>query len=89
MSLLSVSSLVFASQQMVIYAGLFIFTAGVIGGPLVLIVFLTLKTFQQSSCAFYLTVMSIVNTLHLFTSLLTFIMINGFGINWTNMSLFY
>jgi len=85
----SLSSFAFASQQVVIYAGLFIFTAGVIGGPLVLIVFLSLRTFRQSSCAFYLTIMSIVNTLHMFTGLLTYIMLNGFGINWTNMSLFY
>jgi hypothetical protein len=63
--------------------------AGIIGGPLVLIVFLSLKTFRQNSSAFYLTVMSFVNTLHLFTGLLTYIMINGFGINWTGMSLFY
>jgi hypothetical protein len=33
--------------------------------------------------------MSAVNTLHLFTGLLTYIMINGFAINWPNMSLFY
>jgi len=33
--------------------------------------------------------MQIVNTIHLFTSLLTYIMINGFGINWTSTSLFY
>ncbi len=85
----SVLSNTFASQQVVIYLGFFIFTAGLIGGPLVLIVFLSLQTFRRSSCAFYLTSMSIVNTLHLFTGLLTFIMINGFGINWTNMSLFY
>jgi hypothetical protein len=55
------SSLVFDSEQMVIYVGIFFFIAGSIGGPLVLIVFLSLKTFRQSSCAFYLIIMSIVN----------------------------
>ena len=83
------TSLAFISQQVVIYVGLFLFIAGLIGGPLVLLVFLSLKTYRESSCAFYLTVMSFVNIFHLFTGLLTFIMINGFGISWTNMSLFY
>jgi hypothetical protein len=76
-------------QQVVIYLGLFLFITGLIGGILNLIVFLSLRTFRESSCAFYLTIMSIVNTFHLFTGLLTFIMINGFNINWLNMSLFY
>ena len=51
--------------------------------------FLSLRTFRQSSCAFYLTIMSVVNTIQMFTGLLTFIMINGFGINWLNMSIVY
>ena len=83
------SSLAFISQQTVIYVGFFVFIAGIIGEPLVLLVFLSLKTFRESSCAFYLTVMSFVNISHLFTGLLTFIMIYGFGISWTNMSIFY
>jgi hypothetical protein len=82
-------SLAFASQQVVIYVGIFLFIAGIIGGPLVLLVFLSLRTFRENSCAFYLTIMSIVNTLHLFTGILTFIMIDGFAINWPNMSIFY
>ena len=86
---LTASTLAFASRQLVIYLGFFIFILGIIGGPLVLLVFLSLHTFRQNSCAFYLTIMSIVNTLHLFTGLLTFIMINGFAINWTELSPFY
>ena len=85
----TLSSTAFISQQMVIYIGIFFFIIGVIGGPLVLIVFLSLRTFRQSSCAFYLIIMSFVDTLHLFTGLFTFIMINGFGIDWTDISLFY
>ncbi len=89
MSTSSSSSLAFATQELVIYLGFFIFIAGIIGGPLVLIVLLSLKTFRQNSSAFYLTVMSFLNTLHLFTGLITYIMINGFNISWTNMSLFF
>ena len=82
-------SLSLVSQQVVTYVGIFFFIIGIIGGPLVLLVFLSLRTFRESSCAFYLIVMSVVNTIHMFTGLLTFIMINGFGINWTNMSIVY
>ncbi len=89
MSNSTILSLTFASQQVTIYVGFFLFIAGIIGDPLTLIVFLSLRTFRQSSCAFYLTIMSFVNTLHLFTGLLTYIMIYGFAINWLNMSLFY
>ena len=77
------------SQHLVTYVGIFFFAIGIIGGPLVLLVFLSLRTFRQSSCAFYLTIMSVVNSIHLFTGLLTFIMINGFGINWSNISIVY
>ena len=86
MSTLTVSSIAFAAQQVVIYGGSFLFFAGVIGGPLTIITFLSLRTFRENSCAFYLTGMSIVNILNLFFSLLTFIMTTGFGINWLNMS---
>ena len=85
----AVLPLVLLSQQVVTYVGIFFFAIGIIGGPLVLLVFLSLRTFRQSSCAFYLTIMSVVNTIHMFTGLLTFIMINGFGINWLNMSIVY
>ena len=78
MSTSTTAALAFASKEVVIYIGFFFFIAGVIGGPIVLIVFLSLNTFRQSSCAFYLTIMSFVNTIHLFFGLLTYIMINGF-----------
>ncbi len=56
---------------------------------LTLIVFVSLRAFQQSSCVFYLIIMTIVDTIHLFTGLFTYIMINGIGINLLNMSRFY
>jgi hypothetical protein len=66
-----------------------IFIVGVTGGILTTVTFLTLQTFRQNSCAFYLTVMSIVNVGQLFSGLLTRIMISGFNIDWTTSSLFY
>ena len=89
MSSSTVAALAFVSRETVIYLGFSLFIAGIIGEPLVLLVFSSLRTFRQSSCAFYLIIISVVNIVHLFTGLFTFIMINGFGINWTIMSPFY
>jgi hypothetical protein len=79
----------YISQQVTIYLGIPIFLVGSIGEFLNIIVFLSLKTFRQSSCAFYLNIMSIVSIGYLVTGLLTFIMIYGFDIDWTNKSGFY
>jgi len=54
-------SLNVAIQQIAKYYGIPVFIMGVSGGFLNIIVFLSLKTFRQNSCAFYLTIMSIVN----------------------------
>ena len=49
----------YALKLMAIYYGIPVFTLGVVGSCLNIIVFLSLKTFRQSSCAFYLLMMSI------------------------------
>jgi hypothetical protein len=84
-----IQSLAVAYQQVIIYFGIPILILGLIGDFLNITVFLSLRTFRQSSCAFYLTIMSIVNVGQLFTGLLTRIMITGFDIDWTQTSLFY
>lgn len=86
MSSSSTSSLSFLGQQITSYSGTIILVFGVIGGLLNLIVFLSLETFRQSSCAFYLTVMSFVNIGQLLFGLLSRILIAGFGIDWTLVS---
>jgi len=83
------SSLTAFIQQISIYYGIPVLAAGVLGGLLNTIVFLSLQTFRQNSCAFYLIVMSIVNIGQLFTGLLSRIMISGYNIDWTQMSPFY
>jgi len=83
------STLDFISQEISIYFGIPLLLIGVVGGFLNLLVFLTLKTFRQNSCAFYLTIMSFVNILLLLTGLLSRITISGFGIDWTQDSVFY
>ncbi|CAF0976909.1 unnamed protein product [Rotaria sp. Silwood1] len=83
------TSQIFAAQQVILYGGISILITGVIGGFLNIIVFLSLQTFRQNSCAFYLTIMSIVNIGQLLTGLLSRITITGFSIDWTQISLFY
>lgn len=87
MSKTSIFSII--SQQITIYLDSFILITGFFGGVLNLTIFLSLQTFRQNSCAFYLTAMSGFNIAHLSTSLLSHILINGFGIDWTATSLVY
>ncbi|CAF3152164.1 unnamed protein product [Rotaria sp. Silwood2] len=84
-----ISFLGFLSQQLAIYLGIVMFIAGVIGGFLTIVVFLSLRTFRESSCAFYLLIMSVFNIGNLFLGLLSRILITGFRIDWTLSSPFY
>ena len=83
------SSLAFITQEASIYFGIPVLIAGLVGGVLNTLVFLSLRTFRQSSCAFYLTIMSIVNIGQLLTGLLSRIMISGYDVDWTATSSFY
>ncbi|CAF1582014.1 unnamed protein product [Adineta steineri] len=84
-----ISLLALVGKQITIYLGTFTLVAGVIGGLLNIVVFLSLRTFRESSAAFYLTIMSIFNIGQLLTGLLSRIMTSGFGIDWSLTSLFY
>jgi len=85
----SAAALMTISQEIVTYMGMATVVVGVLGNLLNMIVFLSLKTFRQSSCASYLTVMSFVNIGQLILGQLSRVMITGFGIDWTQTSLFY
>jgi hypothetical protein len=76
-------------KQLTIYLGIPILMFGVIGGLLNIFVFLSLKTFRQSSSAFFLTLMSCVNIGQLLTSLLSRILTSGFDNNWTETSIVF
>ena len=84
-----ISYLSYVGQMINIYVGLPVLVAGVVGGVLNIIIFLSLRTFRENSCAFYLTVMSAVNVGQLLTGMLSRIMISGFSIDWTQTSLMY
>ena len=83
------TSLVFAQNQVIIYGGVLVFTTGVFGGFLNTIVLLSLRTFRQSSCAFYLTIMSILNIGQLFTGLFLPVLNILLNIDGTITSLFW
>ncbi|UJR07723.1 hypothetical protein I4U23_012008 [Adineta vaga] len=89
MSLLDIATLNLISQQINIYVCSVILIIGVIGGCLSILVFLSLRTFRLSSCAFYLIIISVFNIGQLVTGLLRQIMVAGLGIDWTQNSLFY
>jgi hypothetical protein len=89
MSLTINSSTHFVKQQIAIYFGIPTFIMGVIGAFLNIIIFLSLNTFRQSSCAFYLMAMSVFDLGRFFSSTLSYIMRHGYGIDWGIHSLIY
>jgi len=76
-------------KQIVLYTGIPVFIAGILGGVLNIITFVSLRTFRESSCAFYLTVMSLFNIIQLCTGLLTRILTSLSNGDGTEISLFY
>jgi hypothetical protein len=89
MSTTNTSNYLFATQEITIYMGIPILIGGVIGEILNCIVFLSLKTFRENTCVFYLIIMSLVNIGQLLTSLFPQIMIDGFNIDWNRTSSWY
>jgi len=81
--------LTYLARQIVVYFGIPCFIAGIIGGVFNIMIFFSLQTFRENSCAFYLTMMSVYNIAQMITGLLPRIMTTGFSIDWTQNSLFY
>ncbi|CAF1560193.1 unnamed protein product [Adineta ricciae] len=88
MSSPSISFYTNLSRQITTYFGSTVLVVGVLGGILNLIVFLSLRTFRENSCAFYLSFMSFANLIHLLASLSGHIIIFGFGYDWTVITAF-
>jgi hypothetical protein len=89
MSTSTVSSLIFAGKQVTIYGGITVVVVGVLGECLNTIIFLSLRTFRQNSCTFYLTIMSILNIGELLADLLPRVMLAIYNRDGTEASLFY
>jgi hypothetical protein len=79
----------FTIKQMAIYFNIPVFIIGTTGACLNIIIFLSLKTFRQSSCAFYLMMMSIFDIGRFFGSVVGYIVRWGFGTDWGATSFFY
>ena len=84
----NILSLQFLSKEITVYCGLFILITGMIGGILNVIIFTTLKTFRQTTCAFYLTFASIVGMGQMMTALVVQILSGGFLVDPTKISWF-
>ena len=80
-SLSSVGALQSDLQQVYIYIGFFILITSLCGNLLNIIVFTSLKTFRETSCAFYLTVASIVNIFQCLAGLLSRVLSMGYSID--------
>ena len=89
MSATNTSTFFFSAQNIAVYMGVPILFAGIIGEIVNCIVFLSLRTFRENTCAFYLIIMSFVNIGQLLTSLFPRIMINAFDVDWAQTSLWY
>ncbi|CAF4254573.1 unnamed protein product, partial [Adineta steineri] len=71
--------LISATRQVHIYFGLPVMILGVIGGVFNIIIFTTLKTFRETTCAFYLTAVSVVNIIQLLIALFVRVLSEGFS----------
>ncbi|CAM4906924.1 unnamed protein product [Rotaria socialis] len=81
MASIAVESFKLATNECNIYGGFFVFSIGIIGSILNIIIFSSLKAFRETSTAFYMTVASAVNIFQLVFGLLTRILINGYNID--------
>jgi len=57
----TIDTLNFLTEQISLYFGLFIAITGIFGQIFNIIIFTTLKTFRETTCGFYLTIVSIAN----------------------------
>ncbi|CAF3701551.1 unnamed protein product [Adineta steineri] len=76
-------------QEIVRYCGTSTFAVGILGGVLNTLEFLSLRTFRESSCAFYLTIMAFSNIGCLGFSFSPLIMVALINTDVSNTSLFY
>lgn len=77
------------SQQLTVYVGVSISLIGLIGCSLNVVVFISLRTFRENSCAFYLLVVSLSNIGHLLSTALPRVITTAFSINTSYFSLMH
>ncbi|CAF1400163.1 unnamed protein product [Adineta ricciae] len=79
--MLAQHTLTLVTQQIYAYVGLPIMVLGVVGNVFNIIIFTTLKTFRETTCALYLTAASVANIAGLLIALFVRILRAGFLIN--------
>ena len=70
----------YVTRQVNGYGELFVFLTGLFGGIMNIIVFTSLKTFRETTCAFYLVITSIAN-IDLVITILLRVIYDGFSID--------
>lgn len=83
-----VDTLKHITNQSNIIGGFFVFSIGIVGNILNIIIFSSLKTFRETSSAFYMNATSAVNIFQLVVGLLSRILITGYDIDPTKTSSF-
>jgi hypothetical protein len=76
-------------KEVIIYGGILILADGILGEFLNTIVFVSLRTFRQSLCAFYLTIILLVNIGQLIAGMLSQVMLALYNTDGTDTSVFY
>ena len=79
----------FIAKTAYLYVGIPVLIGGISGGLLNIVVFLSLRTFRQSSCAFYLMAMSVFDLGRFVTTTLSYVMRLRYSTDLTLYSLVY
>ncbi|CAF0729200.1 unnamed protein product [Adineta ricciae] len=83
------STLTLVARNLLVYGGSFVFVLGVVGNVLNIILFLSLKTFRETSAVMYLLLTSFAHIGLLLAGLITRIAYNIFAVDWTTLSVVY
>ncbi len=82
-------SLLYISQQLTIYCGLFLLVIGVIGNGMNVWVFSSVRAYRTTPCTFYFLIASIDNMAYIIINLSSRIVASGYGIDLTSTSVIW
>ena len=89
MSSVSISLINYITSKYIYCASIFIFIAGLIGNPCLILIFTTLRIFRRNQCAFFLTVESVANIGLLLSTVLPIVFSSTVGVDPTRSSLIW
>ena len=82
-------SLLYISQQLSIYGGLFIELTGTMGNLINIFIFTMVRTYRQTPCTYFFLIGSINDTIHLLINLTSRILAAGYGIDFSTTVVFW